>query len=80
MALLRCAKCGRSVRKPVVYGYPGPEAMEQARRGEVVLGGCELGEPVDPWWCDDCRPVSPEEREREQARAAERRASGERNE
>ena len=57
MALLRCAKCGRHVRKKVVYGYPCPELMEQARRGEVVLGGCEVGEPIDPWWCDHCRPA-----------------------
>ena len=80
MTLLRCAKCGRRVRKPVVYGYPGPDLMEQAGRGEVVLGGCEIGEPLDPWWCDDCRPESLEEREAERARAAERRASEESNE
>ena len=63
MALLRCAKCGRRVRKPVVYGYPDPETMRQAERGEVVLGGCEIGEAVDPWCCEACEPVSPQERE-----------------
>jgi len=59
MALLRCVKCGKTERKPVVYGYPDPGTMERAERGEVVLGGCEIGKPLRPWWCDDCWPDSP---------------------
>jgi hypothetical protein len=26
--------------RPVIFGLPGPELAERARRGEVVLGGC----------------------------------------
>jgi hypothetical protein len=37
-----CPRCGspRSVR--IVYGYPAPELLEQARGGGVSLGGCVL--------------------------------------
>ena len=72
MALLRCVKCGKTERKPVLYGYPSPEAIEKARRGEILLGGCEIGGPPDPWWCDDCEPDSLEEILTERERAAER--------
>jgi hypothetical protein len=27
-------------RVPILYGYPTPEAMEAAKRGEIILGGC----------------------------------------
>jgi len=76
MALLRCAKCGRTERKPVVYGYPSPETLEKARRGEVVLGGCEIGGPPEPWWCDDCEPEEPWNDLGKRA-PAEERSSGE---
>jgi hypothetical protein len=53
---LRCAKCGRTERKLVVFGYPSPELLERARRGELVLGGCEIPGPTPTWWCDACEP------------------------
>jgi hypothetical protein len=55
MAILHCARCGRRVRKRVVYGYPEPETLERARRGEIVLGGCVLpAGPIENWVCDTC--------------------------
>ena len=27
--------------EPIVHGYPTPETMERAERGEVILGGCD---------------------------------------
>ena len=43
-----CPKCGHSdLVVPIVYGYPTNEAMEAAERGEVILGGCEVGD-IDP--------------------------------
>ncbi len=54
MPLLTCTKCGKQQRKRVAYGYPEPELIEQAQRGEVVLGGCCPGVPVVSWLCDDC--------------------------
>ena len=35
-----CPKCGNRDVIPIVYGYPLPETMEAAERGEVEQGGC----------------------------------------
>lgn len=32
---------------PVVFGYPLPETLEAADRGEVILGGCLPDMPVE---------------------------------
>ncbi len=64
MARLRCLRCNAVHSRPVVYGYPGPELIEAERRGEVVLGGCNVGEPVRVWFCEECeRTLSEDERE-----------------
>lgn len=48
-----CPDCGAEMR-PVVYGYPSVELIEQAERGEVILGGCVIpAAPVDHI-CLDC--------------------------
>lgn len=38
----KCPECGSSRTARIVYGYPSPELIEQASRGEVVLGGCVI--------------------------------------
>lgn len=38
----RCTACGSSSTVPIVYGFPNSELDAQARRGEVVLGGCTV--------------------------------------
>ena len=43
MAKRRCDICGEAPAIPVVYGLPSPDLMESAARGEVLLGGCEIG-------------------------------------
>lgn len=40
-----CPACGGEV-VPVVFGYPGPEMMQQAEQGRVVLAGCAI--PLRP--------------------------------
>lgn len=35
-----CPHCAQAEAVPIAYGYPSPEGMEAAERGEVVLGGC----------------------------------------
>ncbi len=49
-----CSRCRRLGALPVLWGYPSPEALEQARRGEVILGGCEIGEPMYRRLCEEC--------------------------
>lgn len=36
----RCPKCNSVNVARIEYGYPGPEMMQKAHRGEIVLGGC----------------------------------------
>ena len=38
----KCPSCGSPSVAPIVYGLPDANLQEQARRGEVVLGGCEI--------------------------------------
>ena len=52
VAKLRCAFCGTTASRTVVYGYPSPELLEEARRGEVILGGCVIDAKV-LWFCND---------------------------
>lgn len=39
---------------PIVYGYPGPELMEAAGRGELELGGCIVGDNDPQHRCKNC--------------------------
>lgn len=48
-----CSRCGGSA-VPIAYGYPGPEMMEAAERGEIVLGGCMVSEGQPTRRCGDC--------------------------
>ena len=34
-----CPTCGEA-GVPIVYGLPGPELVEEADRGAIILGGC----------------------------------------
>ena len=36
----KCPKCGSNEVVRILYGKPTKEAIEQAERGELVLGGC----------------------------------------
>lgn len=68
MAILTCVRCGRRARRRVVYGYPGPELIELAKAGKVVLGGCCLPPtPIENWLCDRCRSADDAQPAREPA-------------
>ncbi len=50
-----CPFCGyddQVVR--IFYGMPGPELIEESRRGEVALGGCCIGPESPAWYCRGC--------------------------
>lgn len=51
-----CPVCSSSETVPLAFGFPGPEMMDAADRGEIVLGGCCLPEgPIPRWHCAACR-------------------------
>jgi hypothetical protein len=39
---------------PIVYGYPGPEMLQEAERGEILLGGCVVGDDDPHHRCKNC--------------------------
>jgi len=47
-----CPVCGEK-GMPVVYGKPGKELIEKAKRGEVELGGCFMRS--EHWHCPACK-------------------------
>ncbi len=36
----KCPKCGQTTGVRIIFGYPGPDLCEAAKRGEIELGGC----------------------------------------
>jgi hypothetical protein len=43
-----CPKCKSKNVIPIIYGLPGRDLIEQARKGEIELGGCvvRIGSPI----------------------------------
>ena len=50
----KCRRCGGKL-VPIVWGYPGPDVIEESDRGTVALGGCVLPAPGDPHPVKACR-------------------------
>ncbi len=48
-----CPRCGATMMS-IVYGYPGPDLVEAAERGEVILGGCIIEPGQAEWACRIC--------------------------
>ena len=53
-----CPECGSLEVVPIIYGYPGPEVMDAvmdaARKGEIVVGGCVVGDRNPQKQCKAC--------------------------
>jgi hypothetical protein len=49
-SLVSCLVCGEP-GKPIAYGYPGPDMMQAADEGRIVLGGCVVSEDLPHWRC-----------------------------
>jgi transcription elongation factor Elf1 len=49
-----CPRCGSHDIVPIMYGYTMPDAMEAAKRGEIELGGCRIGESDPQKHCKAC--------------------------
>ena len=54
-----CPRCGSNEAVRILYGYPTFEAAEAERRGEVVLGGCLVGEESPDFECRSCHAPLP---------------------
>lgn len=50
---VKCPHCGAKVLR-IQYGYPGPEMMEAAERGEILLGGCCISPDSPDYACPIC--------------------------
>ena len=51
----KCPVCKRSGGVvPILFGRPTPQAIEQAERGELVIGGCAIDADSMQWRCKKC--------------------------
>ncbi|MBE6486912.1 MAG: tetratricopeptide repeat protein [Methanosphaera stadtmanae] len=48
-----CPKCGNKLTK-IIYGYPTPETMKSADKGEIMLGGCCVSDDSPTHYCKKC--------------------------
>jgi len=39
---------------PIVFGLPADEALIDAERGKIALGGCMVSENGPEWRCKSC--------------------------
>ena len=49
-----CPGCKSNNVVPIMYGYPGPGAVEDSEKGKVHLGGCIVDIANTKWHCNDC--------------------------
>ena len=49
-----CPDCGGKLI-PIAWGYPSPETLERAQRGEVHLGGCDVTFKRFNFHCRECK-------------------------
>lgn len=57
VALKSCPSCSSPDVLRILYGEPNAEGAAMVARGEVVLGGCLLGEESPTWECMACRQM-----------------------
>ena len=50
----KCPLCKSKHVAPIMYGYPGPGAVEDSEKGKVHLGGCIVDINNPKWHCNDC--------------------------
>ncbi|MCP4925034.1 MAG: hypothetical protein GY916_03725 [Gammaproteobacteria bacterium] len=50
----KCPECSSMHTVPILYGYPMEEAMDEARRGKIELGGCVIHGDDPRSYCKDC--------------------------
>lgn len=49
-----CPNCRNRSAVPIIYGEPVPSAVQLARDGKTVLGGCVITDESPAWACTAC--------------------------
>jgi len=49
-----CPECGSELVLEIVFGLPTDDAMEEAERGRIALGGCLVSDDDPEWRCKSC--------------------------
>ncbi len=50
-----CPRCGQEGSiVPIIYGKPGQDLMNDAKKGKCVLGGCMIDRDSPKWQCLNC--------------------------
>ena len=49
-----CPKCRKKEAVKILYGFPTFEAIEEARKGTIHLGGCIITGLDPQWHCNKC--------------------------
>ena len=52
---MRCPACGSDGMLPILRGFPSPESVAAAERGELLLGGCMVSDNDPTHGCPVCR-------------------------
>ena len=55
---MKCNNCNTDMT-PFVYGFPGLDLMDKADAGEIILGGCGIGEYQPTHYCNVCQEQYP---------------------
>ena len=51
--MVKCSTCGSKNIIPIIYGHPKPSAIEDEKKGRLIIGGCESGNETHH--CKDCK-------------------------
>lgn len=55
---MKCNTCNTEMI-PFAYGFPNTELFDKADAGEVILGGCMVGEYRPTHYCQVCQEQYP---------------------
>lgn len=50
----KCPKC-KSKLIEIIYGRPDSKLIEQAKRDEIILGGCIINGEIPSYHCNQCQ-------------------------
>ena len=51
----KCPACGSLRVARIVYGFPGPQMIQDVESGRIALGGCCVSDFDPAWQCLECK-------------------------